>query len=110
MGKREEQQIKKRVEIALNRAGYGIAEDDDAIREARENEEKKKERLRLVLSVLTMTVLMYISMGSMLGLPLPPMLDAENALNNALYFALAQMLLATPTRSRTRLMLITDER
>ena len=96
MGKREEQQIKKRVEIALNRAGYGIAEDDDAIREARENEEKKKERLRLVLSVLTMTVLMYISMGSMLGLPLPPMLDAENALNNALYFALAQMLLTLP--------------
>ncbi|MBR5261115.1 MAG: heavy metal translocating P-type ATPase, partial [Oscillospiraceae bacterium] len=82
---------------AVKNAGYGAqkkgesktasANDDELL------EDKETPRLlrRFVSSIAFLLVLMYISMGSMAGLPLPKFLDgAENAVS----FALIQLLLA----------------
>ena len=49
--------------------------------------------LRLILSVLFLLPLFYLSMGGMLGAPLPPFVSGAE---NTLYYALLQMLLVLP--------------
>ena len=96
VGQKEEILIRKKVGKSLSDAGYGIGEDDEAEREIKEREEKAKEKRRLIFSIMFMIFLMYVSMGSMIGLPLPSFLDAEKDITNALRFALAQMILTIP--------------
>ena len=50
-------------------------------------------QFRLTVSILFMAVIMYIAMGSMVGLPQPPFLMGEE---NAVIFAFTQFLLSLP--------------
>ncbi len=77
---------------AVEAAGYGASADNGKAPEKKEesdNGETKKILIRLVFSVIFLAVIMYISMGRMVGLPLPSVL-AENHLANAI----TQMLLS----------------
>lgn len=77
---------------AVENAGYGASTDNGKAPEKKEetdNVETKKILLRLMFSVVFLAALMYISMGRMVGLPLPSALE-----NNQLANALTQMLLS----------------
>ncbi len=77
---------------AVEGAGYGASADngkEPEKKEETENAETKKILLRLISSAVFLSALMYISMGRMIGLPLPRLL-AGNYLANAI----TQMLLS----------------
>ncbi|MBQ8255078.1 MAG: heavy metal translocating P-type ATPase [Clostridia bacterium] len=77
---------------AVENAGYGASTDNGKAPEKKEetdNVETKKILLRLTFSIIFLAALMYISMGRMVGLPLPSALE-----NNHLANALTQMLLS----------------
>ncbi len=76
---------------AVKSAGYSasVSDGEDDL----EDKETKRMRARLLSSLCFLLPLMYISMGSMWGLPLPLFLGGGE---NALYFAIAQLLLTLP--------------
>lgn len=85
--------------------GYGASpviqakEGKDAIRTEWESRRKSEEdsrramKRRLIASVAILVPLMYIAMGGMVGLPQPPIFSG---MENALIFALTQLLLTIP--------------
>ena len=77
---------------AVTEAGYGAEKlTDNAPRKNTAQEEAlKKMRLRLYVSVPLLVILMYFSMGHMLGLPL------THALHGAVWMALIQLALTLP--------------
>ena len=82
---------------AVEDAGYGAkpASDDAAAEEsALEDTETPRLRRRLITSLCFLVPLMYISMGHMIGLPLPPFLEGDGF--GALWFALVQLALTLP--------------
>ncbi len=80
---------------AVTDAGYGCSVKGGATPKAAPAEEKNKEakqmKQRLFWSVGFLLVLMYVSMGSMLSAPLPPLLE-----ESAVAFAFTQFLLVLP--------------
>lgn len=87
---------------AVSHAGYGASVKQEgasapvAKREERENpveEQLKEMRHRLIVSFVFLIPLMYVSMGHMVGLPLPYFLAGHQ---NAVSFAFTQFLLALP--------------
>lgn len=87
---------------AVVKAGYGAALDEageapakrqgNARADARVKEQKEM-RTRLILSVVFLLILMYVAMGHMVGAPLPSFLTgAENAVS----YALLQLILCLP--------------
>lgn len=75
---------------AVQKAGYQA--DYGAVKKT-ELKTKDTMKQRLILSYLFLIPLMYVSMGHMLGAPLPSFLEGTQ---NAVSFALTQMLLALP--------------
>lgn len=55
-------------------------------------DDNKKQKRNLIISIVLLLVLMYIAMGHMVGLPLPSFMDG---IENAMAFALTQMLIAS---------------
>lgn len=85
---------------AVEKAGFGAAELAERERTAAPKKEKAAAgdgftaiRTRLWVSIVFLVLLMYVSMGHMLGLPLPGFL---NGTQNALPFAFLQFLLTLP--------------
>ncbi len=80
---------------AVTAAGYGCSVKGEATPKSAPAEDKKQEekqmKSRLIWSVGFLLVLMYVSMGSMLGAPLPPFLE-----ESAAAFAFTQFLLTLP--------------
>lgn len=81
-------------------AGYGASLEGNAKEKAKEKSIKKTNddaissmKFRLKVSVIFLLILMYFSMGSMIGLPLPIGLSGEG---NPVGFALTQLLLVLP--------------
>ena len=81
-------------------AGYGASLEGNAKEKANEKSIKKTNddaissmKFRLKVSVIFLLILMYFSMGSMIGLPLPIGLSGEG---NPVGFALTQLLLVLP--------------
>jgi len=74
---------------AVEAAGYGAAPGADAL----EDRGTPRLRRRLISSLCFLLPLMYLTMGHMIGLPLPPFLDGTEY---ALRYALAQLLLTLP--------------
>lgn len=81
-------------------AGYGALLEGNAKEKAKEKSIKKTNddaissmKFRLKVSVIFLLILMYFSMGSMIGLPLPIGLSGEG---NPVGFALTQLLLVLP--------------
>ena len=90
---------------AVKKAGYGTITEDNpskagtggGIRESARKTRKEKEIrhawIRFVTALAFTLPLLYIAMGSMIGLPLPDIISAEK---RPLNFALAQVILALP--------------
>ncbi len=77
---------------AVENAGYGASADNGKASEKTEKTEggeTKSILLRLIFSIIFLSALMYISMGRMVGLPLPSALESNHLAN-----ALTQMLLS----------------
>ncbi len=72
---------------AVKAAGYGIKEGST---HSRDRGQARKLRNRLIVSIPLVVILMYISMGHMIGLPLP------HFLHEPFYFALSQAIIALP--------------
>ncbi|MFC3932897.1 heavy metal translocating P-type ATPase [Streptococcus dentapri] len=84
------------IEEAVSRAGYEahvFTEAADDSQEARELKRLSGMKSRLIWSTIFSVPLLYISMGSMLGLPLPSFLDH---MQHPVAFALAQLFLTLP--------------
>ncbi len=79
---------------AVEAAGYGAAVAEEADADALEDTETPKLKRRLILSLCFLVPLMYLSMGHMIGLPLPPFMDGGGW--DALWFGLAQLVLTLP--------------
>ena len=82
---------------SVRRAGYsaspGVARERGASAEDAEFAKRKK---RLIISAALCLVLMYITMGHMIGLPLPPFMDPHGAGLSPAVYAAVQFALATP--------------
>lgn len=86
-----------KIEEAVKKEGYEANVKDK--KEAKTSNNTKKdgkdfELIKLIVSFVFLFLLMYVSMGSMIGLPLPQFLDGEE---NALSFAFTQFILTIPT-------------
>ena len=79
---------------AVEGAGYGAALAEEAGADALEDTETPKLKRRLLTSLCFLVPLMYLSMGHMIGLPLPPFMDGGGW--DALWFGLAQLALTLP--------------
>ncbi len=78
---------------AVADGGYGASLKGEKIKDVKTDDEISSMKRRLIVSVACLIALMYVSMGHMWGLPLPPfLLGTENASS----FALTQMLLTLP--------------
>ncbi len=78
----------KDIIATIEKAGFSIAKE-----EKKKRDQKDLLRIRLIISLIFTVPLLYISMGHMLGLPLPQIINpAENPLN----FALIQLALTIP--------------
>ena len=79
---------------AVEAAGYGASVAEEADADALEDTETPKLRRRLILSLCFLVPLMYLSMGHMIGLPLPPFLEGDGA--GALVYGILQLALTLP--------------
>ena len=83
----KEENIRKRLSKALRAGGYSLVVGD---RRAIEAAEYKKRKLKLAISLALCALLMYVSMGAMIGLPQP------SALNNLTVFSIVQLIITLP--------------
>ena len=74
----KEEAVRQRLTKALRAGGYDLIVGD---RKALENAEYKKRTRNLVLSLVLSALLMYVSMGGMLGLPHPAVLNSPAILS-----------------------------
>ena len=77
------------LEKAVKDAGYTLVIEGEKVK----NDEMKKEKARLISSVILLLPLLYVSMGHMLGAPLPSFLVGER---NAVSYAFLQFILVLP--------------
>jgi len=77
---------------AVQSAGYGASPDDGSDREIRDTESPALLK-RFLLSLAFLLPLMYVSMGHMLGAPLPAFMEGTEG---AVWFLLAQLALTVP--------------
>ncbi len=86
--------VPEAVIAAVEAAGYGAAVAQEADADALEDTETPKMRRRLILSLCFLVPLMYLSMGHMIGLPLPPFLEGDGA--GAVVYGILQLALTLP--------------
>ena len=82
-----EESLRKKLAKVLKKAGYQLVLGDQ---KAEEKKEYKKRQRNLVISLCLCAILMYVSMGAMMGLPQPKILE------NTGLFAVAQLIITTP--------------
>ncbi len=73
---------------AVKKAGYKISKYENKY-----TEESRIKKEKLIISVIFLILLLYIAMGSMIGLPLPSFLMG---IDNVLYFIITQIILLIP--------------
>ena len=86
---------------AVEDAGYGASVQGKAAKPSSQRDERRRQRdetlrgmkRRLIVSFAFLIPLMYVSMGSMFGAPLPPFLTGHE---NAVTFGMVQLLLSLP--------------
>ncbi len=83
--------LEERLAAAVKAAGYTLLLSPSA--PIRQNGAFQKNLIRLILSALFTLAVMYISMGGMIGLPIPSFLAG---VENALIMAMAQLILTLP--------------
>ena len=90
----DETALQKRICRAVESAGYGAVPADDTLDGALDDTDTPRLKKRLVHSLCFLVPLMYLSMGHMIGLPLPPFLEGGGA--GALVYGLLQLALTVP--------------
>ena len=90
--------IERDLAAALKASGYELVIESETKVKKSEKEniaaiEKRKNLRRLIASAILTTVLMTVSMGPMIGIPLPPFLSGAE---NGVYLALTQLALTLP--------------
>lgn len=83
------------IKSAVDKAGYKAAEEEAAVDEDRDKKAKEQKSLwiRFVVSLIATIPLLYISMGHMIGLPLPMFIDP---MMHPAAFAITQLILTIP--------------
>ena len=82
----------EQINAAVEKAGYKIIV-KDVDTEGKKQDELASMKRRLIFSLIFTIPLLYISMGHMIGLPLPPALAPDT---NSVAFAVAQIVLSLP--------------
>ncbi len=91
MDEAETRELVARLCVAVRAAGYELV--TEAEREPHADAEYQKRRTRLILSAFFTAAVMYLAMGGMIGLPIPPFLSGAE---NAVWMASVQLLLTLP--------------
>ncbi|MBQ8309441.1 MAG: heavy metal translocating P-type ATPase [Clostridia bacterium] len=86
-----EELLKEQISKAVRAAGYELVYERE--KEESKNREIRKKLVDLILSVAFTLAVMYISMGGMIGLPIPSFLTGAE---NAVFMALTQLLITLP--------------
>jgi len=86
--------LQRRICRAVEAAGYGAEPADDTMDAALDDTETPRLKKRLVYSLCFLVPLMYLSMGHMIGLPLPAYLMGHDS--GALVYGLLQLALTLP--------------
>ncbi len=96
----DSEELREKIISAIKKAGFSAEYIGNDIKKASKNKDStvkdddtKNQKIRLILSIIFLLALMYVSMGHMIGLPLPTFLHAEK---NLIAFAFTQFLLTLP--------------
>ncbi len=89
----ESDAVSELVVEAVEKAGYGVVADGNGKKREKQAYPLKEMKLRLLISVAFLVVLMYFTMGHMVGLPFTGWMHATE---NALVSALTQLMLTLP--------------
>lgn len=82
------------IKLAVDKAGFKLIKEDDEVKEASKKKDESKLLLnRFIFSLIFTVPLLIISMGHMVGMPLPSIIDP---MKNPLNFALIQLVLTIP--------------
>lgn len=93
LNEKEQQAFEVRLAAAVKKSGYELVVGETQKGEKTKDREFQVRLLRLLLSALFTLMVMYLSMGGMVGLPIPSFLAGTE---NGLWMALAQFLLTLP--------------
>lgn len=93
LNEKEQQALEERLFAAVKRGGYELVLGEHRTGEGQKDRDFRVRLLRLLLSAGFTLAVMYLSMGGMLGLPLPAFLSGTE---NGLRMALAQLLMTLP--------------
>ena len=91
LSKEEADALTERLAAAIRAAGYTLL--TEAPTDEGQNRESRARLIRLILSALFTLGVMYLSMGGMIGLPIPSFLTGDAG---GLFMALAQLILTLP--------------
>ena len=82
------------IKLAVDKAGFKLIKEEDQIKEVSKKKDESKILLnRFIFSLIFTVPLLIISMGHMVGMPLPSIIDP---MKNPLNFALVQLVLTIP--------------
>lgn len=81
------------IQAAVKKAGYELVREEDIKPQEKKQDEASKLLTRFIVSLIFAIPLLIISMGHMVGMPLPHMIDP---MMNPLNFALIQLILTLP--------------
>ena len=91
-----DENVVSRLEIikAVESGGYtaSLPNETKEVKVDQLEDDAKKQKRNLIVSVVLLMILMYIAMGHMIGLPLPSLMEG---VENSIAFALTQMLIAS---------------
>ena len=99
------QRLESQLAASIKSAGYELVTEKQ--KEKKENNESKKHIINLALSIFFTLCVMYLSMGSMVGLPAPAFLSGAE---DAAWMCLAQFLLTLPVLILNRRFFISGAR
>ena len=82
------------VKVAVEKAGFQLVSEEDAIKgEEKKRDEASKLLIRFIISLIFAVPLLIISMGHMVGMPLPHLIDP---MMNPFNFGIVQLILTLP--------------
>ena len=82
------------IKLAVDKAGFKLIKEEDQVKEVSKKKDESKILLnRFIFSLIFTVPLLIISMGHMVGMPLPSIIDP---MKNPLNFALIQLVLTIP--------------
>ena len=82
------------IKLAVDKAGFKLIKEEDQVKEVSKKKDESKILLnRFIFSLIFTVPLLIISMGHMVGMPLPSIIDP---MKNPLNFALVQLVLTIP--------------